>query len=109
MFVAAPALVEAYAVLTRLPDPHRLSPADALTLLEANFMQGGRIVALDGKSYPALLRRAPGDGIAGGQTYDAVIAACALRFKGTTLLTFNASHFLAFAQRGLEIIVPGQA
>ena len=109
MVVAAPALVETYAVLTRLPAPHRLSPADALTLLEANFMQAGSIVALDGKSYRALLRRAPDDGIAGGQIYDAVIAACALRIKGTTLLTFNASHFLAFSQRGLEIVVPGQA
>src|SRR5439155_4456381 len=30
MIVAAPALVESYAVLTRLPPPHRLRPADAL-------------------------------------------------------------------------------
>lgn len=109
MFVAAPALVETYAVLTRLPAPHRLSPADAITLLEANFIRAGRIVALDGKSYRTLLRQAPGDGIAGGQTYDAVIAACALRTKGAILLTFNASHFLPFTRRGLEIVVPGQA
>ncbi|MFB3825533.1 MAG: hypothetical protein ACE15B_02145 [Bryobacteraceae bacterium] len=29
---------DAYSVLTRLPAPHRLSPADALSLMEANFM-----------------------------------------------------------------------
>jgi len=46
--VAAHALVEAYAVLTRLPPPHRLTPADAWTLLEANFVTGVRIVALTG-------------------------------------------------------------
>jgi predicted nucleic acid-binding protein len=109
MLVAAPALVEAYVVLTRLPAPHRLSPADALALLEANFMRAARIVALEGKSYRALLRRAPGDGIADGQPYDAVIAACALRVKGATLLTFNAHHFLPFSQRGLQVVVPGQA
>ncbi len=109
MFVAAPALVEAYAVLTRLPAPHRLSARDAVTLLQANFMRGGKVVALDGKAYRALLRGAPGDGIAGGQIYDAVIAACAIRAKGATLLTFNASHFVPFARRGLEIVVPGQA
>ena len=36
--VAAHALTEAYAVLTRLPAPHRLSPADAWELLRANFL-----------------------------------------------------------------------
>lgn len=32
MLVAGPALVESYAVLTRLPPPHRLSPVDALVV-----------------------------------------------------------------------------
>lgn len=109
MLLAAPALVEAYAVLTRLPPPHRLSPANALTLLETDFMKAGTIVALDGRSYRALLHGAPRAGIAGGRTYDAVIAACALRAKAATLLTFNASHFAMFSRRGLAIVVPGQA
>jgi len=33
---AAHALAEAYAVLTRMPAPHRLAPTDALALLEGN-------------------------------------------------------------------------
>ena len=107
LLVAAPALVETYSVLTRLPPPHRLSPADALTLLEENFMNTGKIVALDARSYRALLRRAPRNGVAGGRTYDAIIAECARRAKDTTLLTFNMSHFLPFAGRGLEIVMPG--
>ncbi len=109
MVMAAPALVEAYAVLTRLPPPYRLSPADTLTLLEANFMSASRIVALDGKSYRTLLRRAPDEGIAGGRTYDAVIAACFFKAKAAVLLTFNESHFLSFVDKGIEIIVPGKA
>ncbi len=109
MLVAAPALVETYAVLTRLPPPHRVSSVDALTLLEANFMREARIIALDARAYRALLRRAPQDSIAGGRTYDAVIAACALKVKGTTLLTFNPSHFMSFSSRGVAIVVPGQA
>ena len=107
MIVAGPALVEAYAVLTRLPPPHRLAPVDALALLEANFMALNRIVAPDGKSYRNLLRRAPDDGIDGGRTYDAVIALCALKARATVLLTFNESHFQSFAATGLEIVVPG--
>lgn len=107
MLVAAPALIEAYAVLTRLPAPHRLSPADALTLLEANFMSGSKIIALGAKSYRILLRRSPAKGIAGGRTYDAVIVACVLKAKAATLLTFNESDFLSVAERGMKIVVPG--
>ena len=59
MMVAAPALVEAYSVLTRLPAPHRLAPDDALSLLDANFVRGVASVALDTAAYRALLRAAP--------------------------------------------------
>jgi predicted nucleic acid-binding protein len=106
MVVAAPALVESYAVLTRLPPPHRLSAADALALLDANFMRPGTAVALDAAAYRTLLRRMVAQGIVGGRTYDAVIARCALRAKASCLLTFNAPHFLAFAAGGLEVVVP---
>ena len=106
MVVAAPALVEAYAVLTRLPPPHRLSAADALALLDANFMRAGKAVALDAGAYRALLRQMVTQGIVGGRTYDAVIARCALRAKASCLLTFNAPHFAAFAAEGLDVVVP---
>jgi len=106
MVTAAPALVEAYAVLTRLPPPHRLSPEDSLVLLEANFIKGARMIALQVGSYQELLRQAPKNGVAGGQTYDAVIAMCAIKAKASTLLTFNPSDFL-FAAKQIDIIVPG--
>src|SRR5262245_50355569 len=67
MIVAAPALVETYAVLTRLPAPHRLSPADAWRLIESNFLGAARIIALDAEGYVALLRRSPDEGLAGGR------------------------------------------
>ncbi|HLE24690.1 MAG TPA: PIN domain-containing protein [Thermodesulfobacteriota bacterium] len=108
MIVAAPALVEAYAVLTRLPPPHRLSTADTLALLEANFMRATRIVALEGKSYRTLLRGAPDEGIIGGRIYDVVIAACVFKAKAAVLLTFNESHFLPFVERGMEVVVPAR-
>jgi predicted nucleic acid-binding protein len=59
MIVAAPALVEVYAVLTRLPSPHRLSPQTAVSLLENNFLKLGTVVALNARSYQTLLLRAP--------------------------------------------------
>lgn len=106
MVVAAPALVETYAVLTRLPPPHRLSPEDSLVLLEANFIKGSRMIALQAVSYQDLLRQAPKNGIAGGQTYDAVIAMCAIKAKASALLTFNLNDFL-FAAKQIDIVVPG--
>ena len=106
LVAVAPALVESYAVLTRLPSPHRLAPLDAAQLLEANFMQTTSIVALDGRAYRTLLRRAPNEGIAGGQTYEAVILACALKVRAETLLTFNARHFLPLAHGSIDIVIP---
>lgn len=106
MIVPAPALVETYAVLTRLPPPHRLSPRDALRLLEANFLHGTRLIALDVAAYVALLRRAPGATTAGGRVYDAVIAECAVRGRASSLLTFNQAHFEALAVPGIEVVVP---
>lgn len=91
--VPAPALVEAYAVLTRLPAPHRLSPADAWTLLHANFIEPATIVSLGHASYVKLLRRLASAGIAGGKTYDAVIAECARHARADALLTLNPRHF----------------
>lgn len=106
MIVAAPALVEAYAVLTRLPPPHRVSPETAFTLLESNFIKSATVVALNARSYASLLLRAPKYGIAGGRTYDAVIGACAERGKVSTVLTFNAGDFTALGQ-DFAVVIPG--
>jgi len=64
-------------VLTRLPAPYRLAPADALAVLEGNFLEAARIVALDADGYRSVLRRAGREGISGGRTYDALIGECA--------------------------------
>lgn len=104
LIVAAPAAVETYAVLTRLPAPHRLSPSDALALLEANLF-GHSLVALDAASYRALITEAPAKSIAGGRTYDAVIARCAVRAGADAILTFNERHFRGLVE-GVEIVTP---
>ncbi|HSD84206.1 MAG TPA: PIN domain-containing protein [Anaerolineae bacterium] len=106
MIVAAPALIEAYAVLTRLPPPHRLSPQTALTLLENNFLKLGTVIALNAKSYQILLLSAPKNNVAGGRMYDAVIGACAEQAKASTVLTFNAGDFATLGQH-YDIVVPG--
>ena len=106
MIVAAPALVEAYAVLTRLPPPHRISPEAALTLLDNNFVKSVTVIALTAKAYEALLRLAPEKGVAGGRTYDAVIGTCAERDKASTVLTFNAGDFATLG-KDFAVVIPG--
>ena len=108
MHVAAPGLIEAYAVLTRLPPPYRLAPATVFALLDGSFLSAGRMVTLSSQDYGRLLRAAPADGVAGGRMYDAVIAACARAAHATTLLTFNDRHFAPFAGDGLVVTVPSQ-
>jgi predicted nucleic acid-binding protein len=108
LVVAGPALVETYAVLTRLPPPHRLSASDAYTLIDANFVDGREVAALNADDYQSIIEHASSDGTAGGQVYDAVLAACARRAGVDAFLTFNARHFDRFGTPGLAIIVPGQ-
>jgi hypothetical protein len=55
--------------------------------------------------YRNVLGRAPNEGKAGGQVYDAVIAECALK-ASAVLLTFDVRHCRPVAARGLEIAVP---
>ena len=104
--LAAPALVETYSVLTRLPAPQRLSPADALDLLSQNFEAKADSVALAADEYWSLLRGAPTIAVYGGRIYDAVIAACARKAKARELLTLNLKHFESFADASLLITSP---
>jgi predicted nucleic acid-binding protein len=93
LVVPAPALVESYAVLTRLPPPHRLAAADAWALIEANFITQAAVQALVASVYVDLLRGAVARDIAGGRTYDLVIGECARDAGAEVLLTFNRRHF----------------
>ncbi|MDH4083672.1 MAG: PIN domain-containing protein [Nitrospira sp.] len=103
LVIATPALIEAYAVLTRLPPPHRLSPRDTIALIETSFLTEGTLAGLDNKAFRPLLREAADHDIAGGRTYDWVIAACARAARVNTLLTFNSRDFLSFHLDDLEV------
>jgi predicted nucleic acid-binding protein len=93
MAIAAHAIAETYAVLTRLPPPHRLAPADAWTLVRTNFVDNAALVTLDGPAHVAVIEKLAKEGIGGGRTYDGLIGACAAASHARTLLTFNGRHF----------------
>jgi predicted nucleic acid-binding protein len=106
MVIAAPALVETYAVLTRLPAQHRLAPDICLAVLQVSFGSYD-VVALDASAYWPQLRAGPDRGVAGGRIYDALIFACAQSVDVDTLLTLNTRHFEQFGSATLRIVAPG--
>ncbi|MDQ6739174.1 MAG: PIN domain-containing protein [Actinomycetota bacterium] len=68
------ALVETYAVLTRLPGDARLAPGDAARLLTERFAAPLLLSPTASKRIPQTLA---GLGIAGGAAYDAIVALAA--------------------------------
>lgn len=103
--VAAHSLIEAYAVLTRLPAPYRLAPAAAHELIRKNFDRAVT-AALSKEDHWRLLEAAAARGIAGGRTYDFLIAHAATTLAPCVLLTLNARHFGAFDAPGVTIVEP---
>ncbi|MCP4041663.1 MAG: type II toxin-antitoxin system VapC family toxin [Gammaproteobacteria bacterium] len=106
LVVPSPALIEAYAVITRLPAPHRLSSQDAHEVLYGTFYSAARIVALDESEIWGLLGSLDSLQVTGGRSYDAHIVACAIKGRADCLLTFNTRDFEPLARNQIEIRNP---
>lgn len=100
------ALIEAYSVLTRMPRPLRMSPANAFDLLDRTFRGKAEIASLEGEAGFDLLAGFRDREIAGGTVYDALIAEAAHRAGARSLVTLNRQHFERLAPEGLEIVEP---
>lgn len=92
-------LVETYSVLTRLPGDARVAPLDAVRLLEANFGEPALLRPDEAASIPQVLAPL---GIAGGATYDAVIALAA-RSSGLPLATRDARAAGTYLTLGIDV------
>jgi len=101
-----PALVEAFAVLTRLPPPWRVRPEDAHRLLADTFRGKARVVGLDGDEAWTFLDDALVGEVSGGATYDAHIAACVKKAGAARLATFNLRHFEHLDLGNVALLVP---
>jgi len=103
--VPAHALAEAYAVLTRLPQPHRVTAAEALAILEGTWRDRAA-ASLDEEATWSTLASAAAADVIGGAVYDALIAAAAERAGADSLLTWNARHFERLSFVRLRIVTP---
>lgn len=96
----AHALVETYAVLTRLPQPYTVLPVQASAALRT---YGPRILAIPDDRLAAMLDQFATARVSGGSTYDALIAATAA-FHGATLLTRDERAIDVYERIGVEVM-----
>ena len=99
----AHSLAEVYSTLTLLPPSHRASADQAMFFLE-DMARRMTFVALDAEEYWTAIANAAESGVAGGLTYDALLAHCALKAKVETIYTWNVGHFQQFGRNVAKLI-----
>ncbi len=90
--------LETYAVLTRLPHPHRVAPDVVRDYLEAMFPDARLALSDDASRH--LVETLVERGVTGGASYDAVIALVA-RSIGATVMTLDVRARLTYDRIGV--------
>lgn len=98
--LAGHAWFETFSVLTRLPPPHRRSPADVLVILRENFPA---TVFLSVETQRAFTKELASLPIAGGSIYDGLVALSA-RSANLPLLSRDRRAASTYAAMGVESI-----
>lgn len=106
LVLPAHALLEAYAVLTRLPPGHRIGPGDAALLIEKNQRVFAGFPAVPAQDLPELINEWSAHGYAGGRIYDLFIAEAAIRYGATEFWTLNPRHVTAYIADRLQVWNP---
>lgn len=92
------ALAETYSVLTRLPGDARVDPVDAVALIDDNFPE---TLLLGARAARAAHREFARRGVAGGATYDGLVALAA-RERGAVLVTRDARARATYEALGVR-------
>ena len=103
--IPAHALVESYAVLTRLPPPHRLTAETAVNAL-STLKENAHLAALPALAYWNFIGRVAEKRIAGGTSYDALILETARHAKVDAFWSLNTSHFARLNPAPIELVNP---
>jgi predicted nucleic acid-binding protein len=100
--------LEFYSVATRLPPEFRISPSDALTLLEEEVFARMAVHDLPAGSRLPMLRVAAHDVVAGGRIYDSHIADVARAAGARVVVTDNRRHFVSALRYDLRVETPSE-
>ena len=104
LVVASHTIAETYAVLSTLPIKPRISPSVAWRLINENIVSVSKIVSLTPAEYSFTIKQISELGLAGGITYDALIAKVAQKSKVERMLTLNLERFTRVWPNGEKII-----
>lgn len=77
-------------------------------MLRENFGEDALIASVDAELAWSAIEKVVSDRVAGGLTYDAVIAWSTFRAGAGVLLTWNPRDFLRVAPAGLEVVTPAE-
>ena len=100
--------LELYSVATRLPAEFRLTPADAVRLLDEEVFARMSVHDLPAAGRRPMLRAAVQDAVVGGRIYDTHIAEVARAAGADVVVTDNRRHFLAALRHGLRVETPAE-
>jgi predicted nucleic acid-binding protein len=100
--------LEFFSVSTRLPPEYRLTPADALRLLDEEVFGRMTVHELPPGDRLPFLRAAVQDSMAGGRIHDAHIADVARAAGARVVVTDNRRHFLAALRHGMRVETPAE-
>jgi len=100
------ALLECFAVLTRMPAPYRIAQEEMERLLIESFAKDAEIPLVLPQTVWSSIRSLVSTRLVGGKVYDAVIAQSALDAGAAVLLTWNTKDLLPVAPSGLEVATP---
>jgi predicted nucleic acid-binding protein len=100
--------LEFFSVATRLPPEFRVSPADAVQLLEMEVFGRMAVHDLPPAERLRMLKAAGADGTAGGRIYDTHIADVARVAGAAVVVTDNRRHFMASLRHGIRVETPAE-
>jgi predicted nucleic acid-binding protein len=100
--------LEFFSVATRLPPEFRVSPSDAVLLLEGEVFARMAVHDLPATDRMPMLRAAVRDTIAGGRIYDSHIAEVARAAGAGVVVTDNRRHFVSALRYDLRVETPAE-
>lgn len=106
LMVAHHSLLEAFAVLTRLPAEYRLSPAEAFGVLRESFQKNVDVAPFDGRSIWAISELVSAAPAAGGAAYDAFIIRILVAAGVDAIATRNTRDFRRLSPAETRVIDP---
>lgn len=100
--------LEFFSVTTRLPPEFRVTPSDAVRLLQEEVFSRMAVHDLPAADRVPMLRAAARDAVGGGRIYDAHIAEVARAVGARVIVTDNRRHFLSALRYGIRVETPAE-